>query len=96
MKKDRHPEVLLELFKETHPTGSLTSPDFVIDAGVVSFLIGGGCTKTGLYGERVELLVNNTVVRDYVTNSCAERMNRQTWKVSEFVNKKGSTEACGL
>ena len=70
------------------PTGSLTSPDFVVDAGVVSFLIGGGCTKTGLYGERVELLFNNTVVRDYVTNSCAERMSRQTWKVSEFVNKR--------
>ena len=68
------------------PTGSLTSSDFLIDGTVVSFLVGGGCTNTGS-DERVELLVNDTVVRNYVTNSCAERMSRQSWKVSELINK---------
>ena len=72
------------------PTGSLTSPEFLVDGGVVSFLIGGGCDKNTTdtkSSERVELIVNNTVVRDYVTRSCAERMSRHSWNVSEFINK---------
>ena len=72
------------------PTGSLTSPEFLVDGGVVSFLIGGGCDKNTTdtnSSERVELIVNNTVVRQYVTKSCAKRMRRYSWNVSEFTNK---------
>ena len=68
------------------PTGSLTSPEFLIDGTVVSFLTGGGCTKTGS-DERVELLVNDTAVRKYVTKSCADRMSRRSWNVGELINK---------
>ena len=56
----------------------------------MSFLIGGGCDKNTTdtnSSERVELIVNNTVVRQYVTKSCAERMSRHSWNVSEFINK---------
>ena len=67
------------------PKGSLTSPEFLVSEAVVSFLISGGCKTTS--HERVELLVNDTVVRKYVTNSCSERMRRQSWKVSELINK---------
>ena len=66
------------------PTGSLTSPEFMVDGAVVSFLVGGGCRSNT---ERVELLVNGTVVRDYMTKSCTERMSRRSWNVSEFNNK---------
>ena len=68
------------------PKGSLTSPEFLVSEAVVSFLIGGGCKNTTSH-ERVELLVNDTVVREYLTKSCSERMRRQSWTVSEFMNK---------
>ena len=69
-------------------TGSLTSPEFLVDGAVVSFLIGSGCTSTNTGSdEKVELLVDDTVVRTYVTKSCAERMSRQSWNVSELIHK---------
>ena len=67
------------------PIGTLTSPTFVIHGAVVSFLVAGGCF--GKTGERVELIVNNTVVRSYMTAACSETMKRQSWNVSELINK---------
>ena len=84
--RSRHPKVELKPSKDTDPRAHWPLSEFLIDGTVVSFLTGRGCTNTGS-DERVELLVNDTVVRNYVTNSCAERMSRQSWKVSELINK---------
>ncbi len=69
-------------------TGTLTSPEVVIDKPFTNFLIGGG----GLDGTRFELLVDGAVVRvargPNVVPGGSEKLDWATWDVSEFLGKK--------
>ena len=65
------------------PTGSLTSPSFVIGGNSFKFLIGGGC-DIGLV--RAELVVEgNAVLQE--TGDCRESMTEKVWDVSEYIGR---------
>lgn len=69
-------------------TGTLTSPEVVLNKPFVNFLIGGG----GHDGTRFELLVDGAVVRvargPNVVPGGSEKLDWATWDVSEFLGKK--------
>jgi len=66
------------------PTGSLTSPSFVIGGNSFKFLIGGGCNIELV---RAELVVEgNVVLRE--TGGCHETMRERIWDVSEYIGKR--------
>lgn len=45
------------------PQGTLTSPPFyIVDDGIISFLIGGGCDKNKV---RAELVINDKVSMEF-------------------------------
>ncbi|XP_068743076.1 uncharacterized protein [Montipora capricornis] len=69
-----------------YPTGTLTSPKFLITAPKMSFLLGGGCAPGQI---RVELLVDGKVARRAFADDCRERMRRKGWDVKPFKNKFG-------
>ena len=66
--------------------GTLTSPKFRIMGPKLSFLLGGGCDLGKI---RVELLVNDQVVRKTFADQCREKMRRGEWDVREFKNRVG-------
>ena len=52
----------------------------------LSFLLGGGCD----FGKiRVELLVNDQVVRKAFADECRENLRRREWDVRQFKNQFG-------
>jgi len=70
-------------------TGTLTSPEFVIERRYISFLIGGG----GFEGMTcVSLLIDGKTVRTAVGPNTepggSERLSRTGWDVSELVGKR--------
>lgn len=74
-------------------TGTLKSPEFKIERKFINFIIGGG----GFAGETcINLLVDGQVVRTATGRNTAsggnERMDHQTWDVSEFSGKTASIE----
>ena len=66
------------------PTGSLTSPSFVIGGNSFKFLIGGGCNM-GLV--RAELVVEGNVVLQE-TGDCHESMTEKVWDVSGYIGRR--------
>ena len=66
------------------PTGSLTSPSFVIGGNSFTFLIGGGC-DIGLV--RAELIVEGKVVLQE-TGNCYESMTKKSWDVSRYIGRQ--------
>ncbi|KAK3723837.1 hypothetical protein QZH41_019521, partial [Actinostola sp. cb2023] len=66
------------------PTGTMTSPPFVINGNKLRFLIGGGCN---VKKERVELVVNDGMVVAKATGKCTETMATQEWNVGDYVGK---------
>ena len=66
------------------PTGSLTSPSFVIGGNSFTFLIGGGC-DIGLV--RAELIVEGKVVLQE-TGNCHESMTKKSWDVSRYIGRQ--------
>jgi sucrose-6-phosphate hydrolase SacC (GH32 family) len=69
-------------------TGTLTSPEFEINADFLSFLIGGG-SHDGQAG--INLLVDGKVVRSATGNNSAN-LEKQTWDVREFRGKTAKVE----
>ncbi len=68
--------------------GTLTSPEFEVDHGYLSFLIGGG----GHVGETcMNLLVDGRVVRT-ATGDNTERLKWKSWDVRELRGKKATLE----
>ena len=69
-------------------TGTLTSPEFIVDKPYLSFLLGGGNHP----GEAcVNLLVDGKVVRS-ATASEAERLMWHTWNLFALLRKKARIE----
>ena len=66
--------------------GTLTSPKFRIMGPKLSFLLGGGCDLGKI---RVELLVNDQVVRKAFADECRENLRRREWDVRQFKNQVG-------
>lgn len=64
-------------------TGQLTSPPFVIEGDLMTFVVGGG--KVG-DSERLELVIDNQVVRK-ATGCNSEWMSRRVWNVAMFRGK---------
>ncbi|MDT0574135.1 GH32 C-terminal domain-containing protein [Streptomyces sp. DSM 3412] len=68
-------------------TGTLTSPEFVIDKKHINFLIGGGNHPADSdHPTAVELLVDGQVVRS-ATGKDAESLDWASWDVSDLVGK---------
>ncbi len=72
------------------PTGTLTSPEFIIDRKRINFLIGGGKTPGKTC---VNLLVDGKVVRTAVGNATKNASNKKvlrwiSWDASEFKDEK--------
>ncbi len=65
-------------------TGTLTSPEFKIDADYIRFLIGGGNRSADAY---IELLVDDKQVYK-ATGSGEEQLVWKTWDVSKLEGKK--------
>ena len=71
---------------EDYPVGTLISPKFRIMGPKLSFLLGGGCD----FGKiRVELLVNDQIVRKAFADECRENLRRREWDVRQFKNQFG-------
>lgn len=70
-------------------TGTLTSPEFVIDRKAISFLIGGGAWegKTCMNLE-VDGKVVRTATGPNARDGGSEGLEREVWDVSEFAGKK--------
>lgn len=71
------------------PTGTLTSSDFDIPRGTLSFLVGGGSS----FATRVELLIVDPIeggirVR-HASGADSETMRRVAWPLGEFSGRKG-------
>ena len=66
--------------------GTLTSPKFRIMGPKLSFLLGGGCDLGKI---RVELLVNEQVVRKAFADECRDNMRRREWDVRQFKTQLG-------
>jgi len=68
---------------ELDPISTLTSPSFQIEKSCINFLIAGDDNggKT-----RIELLINNTVVRSYVGTGF-DRLKWGGWNVSEYLGQ---------
>jgi hypothetical protein len=64
-------------------TGQLSSPPFVIEGDLMTFVIGGG--KVGDW-ERLELVVDSQVVRK-ATGCNSEWMSRRVWNIAMFRGK---------
>ena len=72
------------------PTGTLTSPEFIIDRGRINFLIGGGKTANKTC---VNLLIDDQVVRTAVGTATKNTANKKvlrwvSWDVSKLQRKK--------
>jgi hypothetical protein len=65
-------------------TGTLTSPEFILNAESVEFLIGGGQNKTTIFFEMV--VEGKTVLQ--ATGERSEVMRKVTWNVSPWMGKK--------
>lgn len=65
------------------PMGSLTSVSFVVQENQICFLIGGGRREKELFAS---LVVDGKMVKK-TTGRNAEKMQRVTWDVSEYVGK---------
>lgn len=69
-------------------TGTLTSPEFIIDKKHINFLLGGGNHPAGSANPTaVELLVDGQVVRS-ATGKDAEALNWASWDVGDLAGKK--------
>ena len=69
-------------------TGTLTSPEFRVDAGFLNFRIGGGRQPEAL---SVRLLVDGKAVRA-ATGGDAERLEVASWDVREFAGRTARIE----
>ena len=72
------------------PIGSMTSPSFQITGKLLTFLIGGGCTrKTSdtVPNIRVELIIGGEVVRKETPKECDEAMTQKSWNVTGYAGK---------
>jgi hypothetical protein len=65
------------------PTGRMISPPFVIEGGLMTFMIGGGKVPNS---ERLELLVDNVPVRS-ATGCNSEWLSQRVWNISMFRGK---------
>jgi len=65
------------------PVGRLLSPPFVIEGGLMTFMLGGG---KGVEYEKIELLIENQPVRS-ATGCNSEWMARRVWNVSMYRGK---------
>jgi hypothetical protein len=65
------------------PTGRLTSPPFVIEGDLMTFMIGGGKV---IESEKLELWVDNQAVRT-ATGCNSEWMARRVWNISMYRGK---------
>jgi len=65
--------------------GTLTSDSFIVLGETIDFLVGGGCNHLTVY---IELLIDGMgVMRS--TGKCAEKMERETWNVGEYMYRAG-------
>ena len=62
------------------PTGTMTSPKFVIRGSTIKLLVGGG---SDISKERVELLVDGTVIAR-ATGSKSETMSQKSFNVEDY------------
>ncbi|WP_026617525.1 GH32 C-terminal domain-containing protein [Ensifer aridi] len=71
------------------PTGTITSPEFVIDAKYINFKIGGG-NHNGVDTPdpltQMQLIVDGQVVRT-MSGGWSEALGQQHWDVEEFIGK---------
>jgi hypothetical protein len=70
--------------QDDEPQGTLTSPEFTIPGGTLSFLVGGGSSPE----TRVELLVEGQSVLQ-TSGQDTESMARETWDLTPFQGKMG-------
>jgi sucrose-6-phosphate hydrolase SacC (GH32 family) len=69
------------------PTGTLTSPPFIIDAAHLNFLVGGGNHAD----TAVNLLIDGQVVR-HTTGENSEAMDWASWDVADLAGKQAQVQ----
>ena len=81
----RHPDDFPGVIQGNHPTGSLTSPRFIISGSKLYFLFAGTADKAKA---RVELLVKGLVARTAFSQTGNEYLAPMSWNVGELIGQE--------